>query len=121
MPRRILIVDDDKELCAEISEILKDEGYRVETASDGAEGRLRIEEGSYDLILLDFKMPGLNGMELLKKIRAKNSGSRVFLISGRPFLDKLVAELGPSAGIDAVFSKPFDIELLLAKIRESSL
>jgi DNA-binding response OmpR family regulator len=119
VPQRILIVDDDRELCSEISEILQDEGYLVDIARDGLEGEARIEE-DYDIILLDFKMPGLNGVELLNKIKSKNKSSKIFLISGRPFLNKLISEFGPTHLVDAVFSKPFDVELLLAKIKELS-
>lgn len=120
MPRRILIVDDDSEFCAEIAEILRDEGYFVDIAADGLQGASRINAGSYDVVLLDFKMPGLDGVELLKKIKAKNKDSKVFLVSGRPFLEKITNELAPSQLADAVFSKPFDVGLLLSKIRALS-
>lgn len=120
MPRRILIVDDDRELCSEISEILRDEGYVVDIAADGLQGEACIKENNYAVVLLDFKMPGLNGIELLKRIKTQNRSSKVFLISGRPFLDKVINELEPPYLVDATFSKPFDVELLLAKIRESA-
>ena len=92
----------------------------MDIATDGLEGQTRIQEDAYDIILLDFKMPGLTGVELLKRIKTKNRSSRVFLISGRPFLEKLIQTQELSHLVEAVFSKPFDVELLLAKIKKLS-
>ncbi len=120
MSLRILMVDDDRELCSEVSEILNEEGYSVDIATHGAQGKNFIDRQDYDVILLDFKMPGFNGIELLKRIKEKNNKSRVFLISGKPLLDKIISNLKPSYSVDAVFSKPFDVESLLAKLKEFS-
>lgn len=119
MSPRILIVDDDSELCSEVSEILKAEGYSVDIAADGLQGETCIKENNYAVILLDVKMPGANGIELLTKIKTRNKAAKVFLISGRPFLDKLIDDKELSHLVYAVFSKPFDVKLLLGKIKQA--
>ncbi len=119
MPHRILIVDDDKELCNEVAAILEDEGYSVDIANDSTQGAACINNNRYAVILLDFKMPGLNGVELLRSVQHQTKHSKVILVSGRPHLDKFAAESGISNAIAAVFSKPFDVESLLSTIKKS--
>ncbi len=69
MAKKILIIDDDKELCEEMAEILKGEGYDVSTAFDGLAGKKLIEENHYNLLLLDVKLPDINGLDILKSMR----------------------------------------------------
>ncbi|MDD2752388.1 MAG: response regulator [Candidatus Omnitrophica bacterium] len=117
MPKRILIVDDDRELAEEMAEILRDESFFVESTSDSLHASKLISERSYDLYLLDYKMADLNGVDLLKKIKIKEPESRVFIISGRPSIEKLLEEEKVSELVSAVIKKPFDIETLLQKIK----
>lgn len=128
--RKILVVDDDEELCEELSGILGSEGYTVSTAFDGQEAKNLIEKGNFDLLLLDMKMPRIRGSEILKHIKAKNIKSKVIILTGSPSVDKLVKqdiignikvkteEEGALKLADAFFSKPFNIERLLSKIKE---
>src|SRR4030042_5615810 len=92
MPKKILIVDDDVGLAEEMAEIRRDEGYWVESASDSSQGEKLIKENTHDIYLLDYKMSGLSGVDLLRKVKEKNSNSAVFIISGRPFFEKLLKE-----------------------------
>lgn len=110
------MIDDDVELCQELSEILKDEGYQVETAGDGRAGINFLTRGDYDLVILDYRMPSLSGMEVLKFVKKRGISSRIFLVSGRPFIEKLIKEEGLSDQVACVMNKPFDIKALLDNI-----
>lgn len=120
MPEKILIVDDDKELSDEVAEILQGEGYIVESAYDGDQGEALLKANKYDIILLDFKMPGLSGVEMVKSARQNCPTSRIFVVSGRPFVEKELQENGALGSITGYVAKPFDISTLLKKIKESS-
>jgi len=115
--KRILIIDDDAQLCEELAEILKCEGFEVETATDSLIGAGLIKRNNHNIVILDFKMPNLTAVDLLKQARAGNVKARFFLISGRPFIDKTIEEEGLSGMIEAVIGKPFDCGVLLEKIR----
>ncbi|OGF45714.1 MAG: hypothetical protein A2452_13310 [Candidatus Firestonebacteria bacterium RIFOXYC2_FULL_39_67] len=118
MKKTILMIDDDIELNEEISEILKDEGYDVVSAFDGAEGIKLIEKNTYDIILLDFKMPGhTDGIGVIKKIKKMKVKSAVFLISGRPHIEKLLKDENLESIVTKVLSKPFHVVTLLEEIK----
>lgn len=117
MQKKILLVDDDPELCDEMSEILKGEGYFVETAFDGITGDNLIENNIYDVVILDFKIPGLNGVELLRRIKNKSKSSKVFIITGKPFIEKFLEEEKLGGFIAGYMNKPFEIEKLIEKIK----
>lgn len=114
--KKILIIDDDRELCEEMAEILRDEGYSIRTAFSSNEGKAIIEEELYDIILLDYKMPHLTGLDILKEIK-KNPRAKILLISGRPALDKLLEDKNVSGLVAGIMSKPMTVEALLQKIR----
>ena len=125
--KRILMIDDDEELVGEVSSILKDGGYSVDTAFDGIKGKKLAYSGSYDLILLDVKMPGLRGPQVLKDLKDKSILSKVIIITGSLII-------GPSSYCaedtdtseecriidlaDGVIEKPFNPDELLAKIEK---
>jgi DNA-binding response OmpR family regulator len=126
MSKKILVINDDEGMCEEMAEILEDEGYCVNTSFSGYEGKNLIEKNDYDIILLDLKLPGLQGLEILKNIREKNIKSKVIVMTGKPLNTGLfkeevyyedqkecITELS-----DALITKPFDIEKLLGKIKE---
>jgi DNA-binding response OmpR family regulator len=117
MPQKILIVDDDAELAEEMADILRDCGYLVEHTSDSTHGKDLIEENNYDIYLFDYKMAGLNGVDLLRKVKEFNKIGKIFIISGRPFIELLLLEEGVRDLVDHVIKKPFDIEMLLQKIK----
>jgi DNA-binding NtrC family response regulator len=117
MPKKILIVDDDMELAEELAEILRDEGYFVENTSDSLQAGNLINKNTYDLYLLDYKMSSFSGVDLLKKIKENTLESAVFIISGRPSIDRLLKEENVYHLVSAVIKKPFDVEALLRKIK----
>ena len=120
MPRRILIVDDDKELCEELSEILKDAGFSADYIFDPLAGKVLLQNNVYDVLLLDIKMPRLNGFEFLKEIRDHVGRLKVFVISGNHFLPELLEEKQLSRLVAGVLQKPFDVDVLVEKIREAT-
>lgn len=117
MIRKILLIDDDKELSEEMVDFLEAEGYEVKTASDGLEGEKFIEKHHYDVILLDYKMPALNGADFLKRIKKHSLKSKIILISGRPFLEKEIKKQGLLLMISGFISKPYDVKKFLNIIR----
>jgi two-component system OmpR family response regulator len=117
MGKKILIVDDDDVLVEELVEFLKDNGFWVENTSDSSQGEKLINEREYDIYLFDYKMPGLHGIDLFKRVKTKNPKAVVFIVSGRPNIEKLLKEENVNNLVAGVIKKPFDEEVLLQKIR----
>lgn len=125
MPKKILLIDDDEEICEEMSEILREEGYAVEITFDGLEGKKLMEKNSYnyDLLLLDMKLPGMGGLEILRIVKAEKRKPKVFIVTGKPlqhkkekFFDDQEEEIMRLA--DGFMNKPFDVPVMLNKVRE---
>jgi two-component system NtrC family response regulator len=126
MSPKILIIDDDEMLCEELAEILMGNGYDVKTALDGQKGLDAIREAPYDLVLLDIKMPQLNGLEALKEIKESKTAPKVMILSANHSVNVF---LGETVDIphdypqqilelaDGVMNKPYDVEILLTRIR----
>ncbi len=111
---RILVIDDDVELCGLVGEYLESEGFRVEAVYDGERGLERVRQSDYVLVVLDVMLPGMNGFEVLRRIRA---GSRVpvLLLTARgEEVDRIV---GLEIGADDYLPKPFNPRELVARIR----
>src|SRR5438477_413590 len=111
---RILVIDDDVELCSLVSEYLRPEGFQVEAVHDGKTGLTRALSGDHLLIVLDVMLPGLNGFDVLRRIR---DGSRipVLLLTARgEDVDRIV---GLEIGADDYLPKPFNPRELVARIR----
>ncbi len=116
--KRILVADDDAELVEELAECLQAEGYVVDTALNGLVARARLAGNTYDVVLLDYKLPDATGAELLGEVERKNPGASVIFVSGKTDLEKLV-RARPSKLVKAFLAKPFSIEVLLQKIKQS--
>jgi CheY-like chemotaxis protein len=117
--KRVLVVDDDLELCEGISELLRDSGYDVQNTTDSVLGKEIIQDHHFDIILADYKISGtdgLNGIDLLKFAKNKNFATKVFIVSGRPFIEKLVEAEQSPCKIDGVITKPFKDKDLLERI-----
>ncbi|WP_455714029.1 response regulator transcription factor [Anaerosporobacter sp.] len=112
---RILLIEDDEQLCFSISYQLQHEGFHVDTCTDGEDALMFMNQNIYDLILLDRMLPGIDGISLLKKLREKNNSTPVIILTALGELsDKII---GLDAGADDYMVKPFAIEELLARIR----
>jgi len=117
MARRIFIVDDDAEYCEELAEVLTAEGYAVESATDPFDAVTLIGERPHDLYILDYKLPGLSGADLLKKIKDLYPSARAMIITGKPFAGLIAGRIEDAPGADEILKKPVEMELLIKKIR----
>lgn len=111
---KILIVEDEKELSDGIVSYLKSENYVCETASDFNQAIAKMDVYDYDCILLDISIPGGNGLDLLKELKANNKMDGVIIISARNSLDDKIT--GLTLGADDYLSKPFHLSELNARI-----
>ena len=112
---RLLIVEDEKELCDTISKSLYESGYEVDTCYDGYEALDYILTEDYDLIVLDLNLPGMDGMDILRELRKENEETKVLILSARSqIIDKVE---GLDAGANDYMEKPFHIQELEARIR----
>ena len=114
MPETIALVDDDRNILASIAMALEAEGFRVHTYADGVEALSGISRHPVDLAVLDIKMPRMDGMELLSRLRQKADIPVIFLTSKDDELDEV---LGLRMGADDYITKPFSQRLLIERIR----
>ena len=114
MPQRIALVDDDQNILTSVSLLLESEGFEVDTYADGEQALIGLRRRPASLAVLDIKMPRMDGMELLQKIRAISAIPVVFLTSKDDELDEA---LGLRMGADDYITKPFSQRLLLERVR----
>jgi two-component system, OmpR family, alkaline phosphatase synthesis response regulator PhoP len=112
---RILIIEDDQSMALGLEYNLKIEGYETVVCQDGESGLKALMETDFDLILLDWMLPGMDGIEVLRTIRGKQWAVPVLLLTARDGKDDVVE--GLDAGADDFLTKPFDLNILLARIR----
>jgi len=110
----IALVDDDKNILASVSMLLEQEGYHVRTFSDGAAALTALTTSPPDLAILDIKMPRMDGLELLRRLRQAQDLPVIFLTSKDEEIDEL---MGLNAGADDYIRKPFSQRLLLERVR----
>ncbi len=111
---KILIIEDEKQMAMFIEMELNHEGYKTDIAYDGIEGLKKIENDKYDLVILDFLLPGLNGIEVCKEVR-KFSKVQIIMVTAKSDISYKVK--GLDIGANDYMTKPFAIEELLARIR----
>ncbi len=114
---RILLVEDDDLLAAGIRDTLERALYAVEWVADGPHALAALQTNTFDLLILDLGLPGLDGIEVLKRLRAGGTGAAtpVLILSARDAAPARV--LGLDAGADDYLIKPFDVDELLARVR----
>ncbi|HEY0702965.1 MAG TPA: response regulator transcription factor [Candidatus Acidoferrales bacterium] len=111
---RILVVDDDLELCELLAEYLQPEGFDVDAVYDGVQGVDRALQGNYSLLILDVMLPGIRGFEVLRQIRAKSAMPIIMLTARDEDIDRI---LGLEIGADDYLAKPFNPRELAARIQ----
>jgi two-component system response regulator CpxR len=111
---RILVIDDDVELCALLGEFLKREGFQVEFEHHGTRGVERALNDSFDLLVLDVMLPGMDGFEILRKLRTKSRLPVLMLTARGEDVDRII---GLELGADDYLPKPFNPRELAARIR----
>ena len=114
MEKTIALVDDDQNILTSLSVALTDEGYKVETYGDGQEAFEKIERRPVDLAILDIKMPRMDGLQLLTKLRSRYTLPIIFLTSKDDEIDEI---MGLRMGADDYIRKPFSQRLLLERVR----
>lgn len=114
MAFRVLLIDDDRRLQELITSYLGDNGVNVTSASDGARGLIALDGGAFDAVLLDVMMPGMDGLEVCKRIRAKSRIPVLMLTAKGDETDRVV---GLELGADDYIAKPFSPRELLARLR----
>ncbi|MBE9216448.1 response regulator transcription factor [Plectonema cf. radiosum LEGE 06105] len=112
---RILIVDDEAELTTPLSRLLTREGYNVDAAFDGTTGSELVQKGNYDLLILDWMLPGKTGLEICQQLRQQGVTTPVLFLTAKDTLDDRVK--GLDAGADDYLIKPFELRELLARVR----
>ncbi|MBD1926601.1 response regulator transcription factor [Trichocoleus sp. FACHB-90] len=112
---RILLVDDEVELAEPLSRLLKREGYSVDVAYNGADGSQMAMQGGYDLLILDWMLPQMTGLEICQQMRSLKLTTPVLFLTAKDTLDDRV--LGLDAGADDYLVKPFELRELLARVR----
>jgi DNA-binding response OmpR family regulator len=111
----VLIIDDDRELCELVAELLGEEGFRVEFANRSDAGLARALSGEHALVVLDVMMPGMNGFEVLRRLRAEGSDVHVMMLTARgDDVDRIV---GLEIGADDYLPKPFNPRELVARLQ----
>lgn len=114
MGQTITLVDDDRNILTSVSMALEAEGFAVKTFNDGEEGLKGIRDTKPDLVVLDIKMPRMDGMEVLSKLREESSIPVIFLTSKDDEVDEVI---GLRMGADDYITKPFSQRLLIERIR----
>ncbi len=113
---RILVADDDETIRTTMKAILQDEGYQVDLAATGKEAIQRSHEKTYNLALLDIRLPDMEGIELLKLLKDGVPHMRKVMVTGYPSMQNAIAALNRNA--DAYIVKPVDVEKLLNTVKE---
>jgi len=111
---RLLVVDDDVELCSLLGEFLHREGYSVQFEHEGRSGLSQALEGGFDLVILDVMLPGMDGFEILRRVRQQSRVPVLMLTARGEDVDRIV---GLELGADDYLSKPFNPRELVARIK----
>ncbi|HET6879737.1 MAG TPA: response regulator [Pirellulales bacterium] len=114
---RILVVDDEVDTCANLSDILTDLGFQVDVAYDGMSALALVKQNAYDVALLDLKMPGMDGLELYRRIKDVQSGTVAIVVTA--YASSHTANDALAAGAWQILSKPVDLSRLLALVDEA--
>ena len=122
MPKSILIIDDDKLVAMTLKRMLTLEGFKVKTALSGATALKRIEEADFDLIISDIKMPGMDGIETVKRIREylaqnhKHSVPEIFITA---YAKEDIYQNALTLNAAGYIQKPFDIKELMGSVKKA--
>ena len=115
MPKKILIIEDNRDLARLLESHLQDLAFQVEVAFDGLTGFAKANSDHYDLIILDLMLPGLDGMEICRRLRRKPSYVPILMLTAKSSeMDRVI---GLEIGADDYVTKPFSIRELLARVK----
>jgi DNA-binding response OmpR family regulator len=114
----VLVVDDDQDLCENLWEIFREHGFRAHLAHDVGEAGNALEHHAFQVVLLDMKLPGGSGGDVLRIIRDTNQQARTVVITGHPNEMESQVQRALTEGANAVAYKPFDVGQLLQTVRQ---
>src|SRR5579863_3271153 len=112
---RLLIIEDDRKLAEFVARGLRAEGYAVDLAADGREGKICLDSIQFDLLILDLMLPKVSGMEVLRYVRRTNSTLPVLVLTARDATEEKVRHF--EAGADDYLTKPFDFAELVVRVK----
>lgn len=115
MTHKILVIEDDQDIASLVQLHLRDLGYEVDVAADGARGLERALSGGYGLVVLDVMLPGMDGLEVCRRLRAQPHYPWILMLTARS--SELDRVLGLELGADDYLTKPFSIRELLARVK----
>jgi DNA-binding response OmpR family regulator len=113
--RRLLLIEDDQELIDLLSMHLQDEGYQVTATADGEAGLHAFHDGSFSLVILDWMLPSMSGLDVLREIRSRDVRTPVLMLTARS--EEADKVLGLELGCDDYMTKPFSVRELAARIK----
>jgi DNA-binding NtrC family response regulator len=114
---KVLLVDDETDFLATLAERLETRGLRVSTAASGEDAVAKVDDQSFDLIVLDLAMPGIDGLETLKRIKAKQPDAEIIMLSGQGSIKTSIEAM--KLGAEDFIEKPVNISELMEKISEA--
>lgn len=117
-PTRLLVVDDDLDTCANLADILSDIGYDVQTAADAKAALRSLDANVFDIVLLDLKLPGMDGLQLYRELKRRSASTVAILITG--FADAETRQRAEQLGVWRILPKPVDVPALLPLISEAA-
>jgi len=115
MAKRILIIEDEPELAELVALHLEDDGFEVDRSGDGRIGLRKAESGRYDLLVLDLMLPGIDGIEICRRLRTASSHLPILMLTARS--SELDRVLGLELGADDYLTKPFSVRELVARVK----
>lgn len=114
---KVLVVDNDRDMCKVIADVLKEEGVSVSIAPNGEAALKKIERQSYDAMILDYKLSGISGLTVLEKARQIRPSITTIMISG--YGNKVVRKRAEELGAYAFLDKPFNIKVLAKVVKKA--
>jgi DNA-binding response OmpR family regulator len=111
---KVLLIEDDEKIAKNIREYLKKEGFRVDWAKDGEEGFYLAQNNAYDILVVDWMLPKMSGIEVIKKLREKDILTPALILTAKSDIEDKVEGLNVA---DDYLTKPFDFEELVARIK----
>jgi DNA-binding response OmpR family regulator len=112
---RILIIEDEAAICSGLVDVFVFHGYQVEAATDGLDGLKKALSGTFDLVLLDVMLPGMDGFEICNRIRAEDPEQPIIMLTARTGDEDIIQ--GLSLGADDYVSKPFSVAQLVLRVQ----
>lgn len=118
-PRRILVIDDERVICDACRLVLSEKGHTVALKTTGREGLRAIQQGDFDIVLLDMKLPDIDGMEILKAVREEKPGLCVLVMTGYSIMSNAVQAM--KLGAADYLSKPFTDDELITAVEKACI